>query len=520
MQSDTILMPAFPQPPANRRSVCGASTAFPEATEVAIEILRAGGNAIDAAVAAAWALSVCEPASSGLGGQTTMLIHFAGGTDRVVDGHSHAPATASLHTIGVAQQKIGHRACTIPSTPATLDHAQRHYGCLPAAWVIEPAIRIAEEGFTVTPLQHRQTVWVHKLLAADEASARFFLDRRLPPRPGFRLRQPKLARTLRRIASHGAQDFYQGEMAGAIARDMQVHGGLITEDDLRSFALPVEREPLAGSYRGLRVLTVPPPGGGRQLLLSLQILEMLLTDGRSSDRDWYEAIALAVYTALRDCEQSAGWTAEIEQYLALLAMEARNRGVLPDLSLAPAAGETTHLNVADRHGNIVALTQSIQSLFGAKVANRDLGFVYNNYLCTTSRDALAPRCVPPSNVAPTLVMGGGPGGSVPLLALGAAGSCITSSILQVISGVVDGHRRVDEAVAAPRLHVRQSRIVWLEENAARDEVVSRLQSHFPALELQSQHDYKLGCVQALQWTSRASLAGAADPRRDGTARIC
>lgn len=506
MEDGAIFMP----------SVYGASTAFPDATNASMEILRAGGNAVDAAVAAAWALSVCEPSGSGLGGQTTMLIHFAGGTNLVVDGHSHAPATASMHSISVAQQKTGHRACTIPSTPATLDFVQRRYGCLPAARVIEPAIRIAEEGFPVTALHHRQMTWVLGPLAADPAASRFFLDHGQPPRPGFRLRQPKLAQTLRRIVSHGAEDFYQGEMADSVVRDMQLHGGLVSKEDLASFALPVEREPLEGFYRGLRVLTVPPPGGGEQLLVSLRILEMLLNGGQPPSADWYEAIALATYSALRDREQPAGWTAEVERFAALLARDAGPWGIRPDLSPAAAAGETTHLNVADRQGTVVALTQSIHSLFGAKVANPDLGFIYNNYLSSTPRDSLVPGCVPRSSVAPALVMSRE--GGVPLLALGAAGSTrITSAIVHVLSAVADRRMPIGEAVAAPRVHAGQSGIVWLEESAASEDVLSNLQSHFSAVELQGKNDYKLGCVQALHWIGPESLAGAADPRRDGTA---
>src|SRR5271165_4933608 len=136
-----------------------AATAFPLATDAALSTLRAGGNAVDAAVAAAWTLSVCEPSASGLGGQSTLLIHRSDGTTFIIDGHSYAPSGASIDTVNERQQRVGHRACTVPSTPATLEYAQRKYGVLPRAAVFEPAIEAAEEGYAITPLQHRQTGW-------------------------------------------------------------------------------------------------------------------------------------------------------------------------------------------------------------------------------------------------------------------------------------------------------------------------------------------------------------------------
>src|SRR5215813_552272 len=150
-------------------------TAFPLATEAGLEILRGGGNAMDAAAAAAWALSVCEPSASGLGGQTVLLVHQAGGPTRAIDGHSRAPAAASPDTITAREQRRGHRSCTIPSTPATLDWSQRKYGVLSREQVMAPAIRIATEGYRITRLQHRQTSWVAGHLRATGAAGELFL---------------------------------------------------------------------------------------------------------------------------------------------------------------------------------------------------------------------------------------------------------------------------------------------------------------------------------------------------------
>ena len=143
-------------PGGGRQGDAAVATAFPLATEAGLEILREGGNAIDAGAAAAWALCACEPSASGLGGQTILLLRLADGKMLVIDGHSRAPAAASPSSITAQEQRIGHRATTVPSTPAVLDYAQRKYGALTPGRVMAPAIRIAEGGYAITPLQHRQ----------------------------------------------------------------------------------------------------------------------------------------------------------------------------------------------------------------------------------------------------------------------------------------------------------------------------------------------------------------------------
>ena len=505
----------------------GAATAFPDATRAALEVLGEGGNAIDAAVAAAWALSVCEPSASGLGGQSTLLIYRGDGTVRIVDGHSYAPAAVSLEAVDARQQRVGHRACTIPSTPATLDHAQRTYGVLPRARVLAPAIRIAENGYAVTALQHRQTRWVLGHLRRSSAASSLFLHQGEPPPVGHLLRQPALARTLRRIAEHGARDFYEGDLSRAITEDMRRHGGLITAEDLRACSLPVEREPLWISYRGLPVASVPSPGGGPQLLRALKILERLLPSPNPDDSpEWCEAVALAVYASFREREQPPLGPEELTPSLAderirRIAAEIRiDHPVSGRAVVAEGPGDTTHLTATDHVGNVVALTQSIQSVFGAKVANAELGFVYNNYLCSCPRrphrHSLAGNCLPQSNAAPTLVFRQTASGREPLLALGAAGSRrIVSAILQVIGAIVDRGMTASEAVAAPRVHALLSGKAWIEAPAAIPDVVRKLKKHFTEVRIRPALSYKLGCVQALHWPAAGTLVAAADPRRDG-----
>lgn len=488
----------------NTAGQCAVATAFPDATSAAIRILRDGGNAVDAAVAAAWTLSVCEPSASGIGGQSTLLIRHPDGACRVIDGHSYAPAAVSTNTVSSAQQRRGHRAAIVPSTPATLAYAQSHYGRLSLSETLQPAIATATEGYPITALQARQINTVAAALRENEAAAKTFLPDGRPLSEQTLLRQPALARTLSDFARNGVDDFYRGRMARLIARDMQTHGGLMTQLDLRLCTVPVDVPPLLTTYRGRTVITAAHPAGGPHLYFALDKLGQRLADCNTDDDDeWYEAIALATYDAFR--QRAAGaWSNGIS---------------IPPLTTDETPGDTTHLTVADASGCVVALTQSIQSVFGAKVLQPDLGFFYNNYLWTCPRDnhpdALGPRCRPCSNVAPTIVVQ--PSGGQPLLALGSAGSRrIISSILQVISNVVDRGKTIGDAVAAPRIHARLSRNVWLESSAATPGLAARLQRNFGRVDLRKDYDFKLGSVQALHWTA-GGWSAAADPRRDGKA---
>jgi gamma-glutamyltranspeptidase/glutathione hydrolase len=521
------------------------ATAFPSASEAAVEILRAGGNAIDAAVAAAWALAVCEPSSSGLGGQTTLLIRFADGRTLVVDGYSRAPAAVSTKRVSGKQQQKGYRACTIPSTPATLEYARRRYGVLPRSKVMEPAIRLAEDGYAITRLQRRQTKWCLKDLLASSATAGLFLEQGRPFRVGDIFRQKELAATLRRLADVGVEDFYRGQTARAIAEDMARNGGLITEKDLADHTGPVECGALSVSYRDYQVVSVPPPGGGLQVLLGLKILEKLTGNDPGLEADkWYEVLSETTCAVFLERERLVvhprdltpsllKWLLSDEHASEIAGRIGAACGHSPGKADTEEPGETTHLCTVDGSGNAVALTQSIQSLFGAKVANGQLGFLYNNYLCTCKRRRhpyqLGSSCIPQSNIAPTLVLrnglcgeaqsrGGAGRGAGYLLVLGAAGSRrITSAILHVISGVVDRGMSLEEAVSLPRIHGLLSRKAHIERPAAAESLLTRLEKRFRKIRIRAPHSYSMGGVQAIQFGNDRTLTGVADPRRDGTA---
>lgn len=514
-----------------------AVTAHPAATEAAVEILRRGGNAVDAALAAAWTLSVCEPSGSGLGGQATMLIHQPNGTSLVLDGHSHGPKGLSRRNVSRAQQSRGHRACTLPSMPATLGAAHDRLGRLPFATTLEPSIELAEAGFPVTRLLRRHIQWCRGALAAHAGTANLFLPQGRPPKVGSILRQPALAETLRRLGRHGVDDLYRGGLAEDVVNDMERHDGLIRAEDLHDFSLPIERAAMTVSYRDYDVMSVPPPGGGLQVLLGLRLAEALSLESTADDpAAWYATLATITHAIFRERSR---WPLRPEQVtpsmLEWLLSRERAREIVAELRAAPAPpvrsaegpGDTTHLCIVDGDGMVVSLTQSIQSLFGAKVANEKLGFVYNNYLCTCPRyrhpSQLGPHAMPQSNAAPTIVFTRTAGDRVavervPALVLGSAGSRrITSSILHVLTNVIDRGMSLPDAIDAPRIHVTLSGRPMVEKRIASEELEQKLHARFRPSQVKAERSYSMGAVQAIARTGD-QWVGAADPRREGAAR--
>ncbi|KKL51967.1 hypothetical protein LCGC14_2290210, partial [marine sediment metagenome] len=436
-----------------------------------------------------------------------------------------------------AQQHKGYRSVVVPSLPAVLGYAQQHFGRLSLERVMRPAIRLAEEGYPISRLQRRQLGWCLADLRASAATRELFLKRGRRYRVGETFRQERLAETLGRLADAGVQDFYHGEIARAIVEDMRAGGGLISDEDLSAHDAPVRCGPISTAYRGGLVLSTPPPAGGLQVCVGLRLMEELSRGQAPSDPDDICAMAAEVIRAVfhererwsvhpRDVSPSLlRWLLSADRIgeLSQRVTSAMNEPTPADLSPGDPgdSGETTHLCTADAEGNVVSLTQSIQSLFGAKVANARLGFLYNNYLRTCPRHrhpyALAGGCVPRSNASPTIVLSDG----APILALGAAGSRrIVSSVLQVVAGVFQQGLSCADALDAPRVHAQSPRTLHIERPAATEPLLRRLRARFPRQRMRARHSYFMGAVQAIH-RLEAGWVGAADPRRGGTvAGVC
>lgn len=514
--------PRLPEPQRVAASPKGMiATAHYLATAAGAEILAEGGNAIDAAVAAAFALGVCEPAASGLGGQTMMLVHLAEEKRTfALDGSSRAPNRATVVGLPKSARRRGYRATTVPSSPAVYDYSLRRYGSLPLARVLEPAIRLAEEGCQVTELQNALTRREARHLR-QHGAARFFLaggERALPV--GATLRQPVLASTLRRLARHGIADFYTGAIAQQIHADMVAHDGLIGRDDLAQIPLPIERRPLSYRHQGLRVLTFPEPGAGRILIGMLNIFDQMPETSRDFDRPrGAQQLAEIIRRAnleRQDRPFDPNYFAQVDRkrflsddYAKLVARQIRTR--------IRTAGETTHLSVMDAHGNAVGLTQSIENVYGACVATSELGFLYNNYTCAfdyadiTHPYYLRPNAVPWASVAPTIVFRG----RRPWLVIGSPGSeRIASSIFQVLLRL-ERQSPID-AVSAPRLHCSIEGKVSLEAPRLRDDIPRYLSKRGFTIDAREAYSFYLGCIQ-LVLNERKEFIGVADVRRDGAA---
>jgi gamma-glutamyltranspeptidase/glutathione hydrolase len=525
-EGDVRIQPtSFPWRSIQRASVSPhgmVSTAHHRATDIGIRVLEEGGNAMDAAVACAFALGVCEPAASGLGGQTMMLIYHAPSRNKVaLDGSSRAPYAAAPGSLKRAEIRRGYRASTVPSTPAVLAYALENYGTRELSAILEPAIQLAENGYQVSPLQRALTRRERPYLKKTSAAQFFLVEGRKSPPVGHKLCQPALAETLRRIARHGVEDFYTGSIARSILSDMEHNDGLIKAEDLAQIPWPIERRPITGQLGAARVFTMPPPGAGRTLIEMLNIISHMKPREYDPDTPRGATILAGIirqaFLDRKDRPFDPSFYAQVDErhmldpeYAKRVAREARKR--------VPLHGETTHLSVMDREGSVVALTQSIESVFGSCVANPELGFLYNNYMSAFEHKDMShphhlrPGAVPWASVAPTIVLRG----RRPWLAIGSPGSeRITPSILQVMIRLAKGYS-LYEAIEAPRLHCSLQGTVSIESGRMHPDVPDALEKAGYNVTVRDPYAFYMGCVQAVM-REGAHFHGAADPRRDGAA---
>lgn len=522
------------------------ATAAAEASEAGAAMLRSGGNAVDAAVAAALVLGVVGPFTSGIGGQTYVLIHFPNGQAVAIDGSALAPMTTvplEVHALVAADERMSHKLAAVPGSLAALDMAHRSFGKKPWADVVAPALDLATYGFHLSPEQSSSISRFIDVFRSDPYLQRLYLDPQLDPWDENHLYcNDDLAFALNRIATEGARDFYVGTIAAMIDRDMQRSGGFVKRFDLarvRARKLP----PVRGRYRGYDVVGYPSPGGGATVIEALHMLEHFPSRAlATSDVDgiflMLEAARVALIdgfygmlpTQFRDSRQTS------TEQAALRASQICLDRVIPleELGVGQPAGwlqeGTTQVSVVDRDGVMVALTQSLGRPMGACAATPGLGFFYNSILSQFNcSDPMSPAYPQPGKaaetvMAPTVLALDG----MPVLALGGAGSGrITSSVVETIVNVVDDGESVGEAVARPRALWGDlyKNTVYVEmatpalSAAVTDlecrgfELVSGLE--FPATPRELRRFGGVNAVMRDPVTGRAS--GAGDPRRFGSA---
>jgi gamma-glutamyltranspeptidase / glutathione hydrolase len=484
----------------------------PLAAAAGREILQMGGNAVDAAVATAFAIGVVEPAMSGVGGVAAMVISWpASGRSVVIDGSSMAPALAREDmfdlapetsvggmygwrgTVGDAQN-TGYRAPVVPGQPACLLYAHERYGSgrVSRAQVMAPAIRLAEQGFSIDPYQAQTIAFAQRRLRAFAETMRtYFLDDGLPAvpatmtRPADQVAFPDLARTLRALASDGPAALYTGEIGQQLVADLQANGGLITRDDLAAFAVR-EYQPLQVDYRGYRLLGLSATSGSMTAFEALNILAhfdlaALGTGSANATHLVAEAVRRAFldrFAYLSDTDLQAVPAAGLlsRDYAAALAStitldraepQARagdpwrfepagvGAGVLRGSNRAGGDGCTTHLNVVDAERTMVACTSTLGELFGSAVVARGTGILLNNGMTWFDPEpghvnSIAPRKRTVWAPTPTVVLRDD---GQPILAIGAPGGRrIISALVQSLVNVLDFGLGVQAAVTTPRIH--------------------------------------------------------------------
>lgn len=455
------------------------ASAHPLATAAGMEVLEAGGNAFDAAVAVSAALSVVEPYSSGIGGGGFFLLYSAeDGHAEFIDARERAPAAATpdmfVDDAGepqIALMREGALSAGIPGLPAGLVAVSRRHGRLPLARALAPAIRLAEEGFEVDARFAAITARSEPLLRRHGTTA-FFVEGRVPVE-GDLLRQPELARTLRSIGADAAESFYRGELAVALVAGQRAAGGTWTTQDMADYRVEL-REPLRGEYRGNQIITAPPPSSGGIVLLETLNILARFEELEAGERD--HLLVEAWRRAYRDRGQYVGDPAFVDvpvrrltsaEHAAMLADDIDLQRATPSASLPPVTthdggSSTSHFSVMDANGNIAAVTQTVNFRYGAGLVPAGTGVVLNNEMFDfaprpgradgfnlVSADVNLPAAGkrPVSSMTPTIVRG-----QRGTLAVGTpGGSRIISMVTLAVLNWVDG-MSAEEIAAAPRFH--------------------------------------------------------------------
>jgi gamma-glutamyltranspeptidase/glutathione hydrolase len=540
------------------------------ASRVGVQIMKAGGNAVDAAVAVGFALAVVYPQAGNLGGGGFMLIRLADGKTHFIDYRERAPAsaTASMYldskgNVIEGASAIGYKAIAVPGSVAGMMYAEKKYGTLALAQVIAPAIRLAEGGFGLTA-QDAKDLRDDKYLSRFPESRRIFQRDGNYYKAGEVFKQPDLARTLKRIAAN-PDDFYHGAMARELAASMQKGGGLITVDDLAQYEVK-EREAMRGSYRGYDIISAPPPSsGGTALLEILNILEgydLAKFRGRTTPAVHLtlEAFRRAFFdraefmgdpdfskipvAQLIDKRYGAAWRESINPVHASVSKDMIRPAIFSQLEQYAAAhiapseaaetNHTTHYSVVDPEGNAIATTTTLNDTLGSRVTAEGLGFLMNDEmddfaskpgipnmygLIQGPANAVGPGKRPLSAMTPTIVLKD----DKLFLVLGSPGGPrIITTVANILMGVVDYGMNIQEAVDAQRFHQQWlPDIAYLEEGFS-PEIVKGLEGMGHHIEF-GEEDYGM---REPSWSDgecimvdpkRGTRLGASDKRNGGRA---
>lgn len=466
----------------------------PLAADVGLEVLRKGGNAVDAAVAVGFGLSVTHPVAGNIGGGGFLLIRLANGQTAFLDFRECAPAKATrdmyLGPDGnpTKESIFGWRSSGVPGTVAGLAAAHKKFGTSKWKDLLAPAVKLAADGFALSEPEAASLRNEKNPLHLDPESKRIFLRDGKPYQAGELFKQPELAKTLEAVAERGAAGFYEGAVAQRIAEQFAAHGGLITIEDLRNYRVH-ERTPLTGHYRDFNIITAPPPSAG-----GVGVLQMLgMLDGTGYEQagpDSARAVHFAAEVMRRfyaDRSEYLGdadfYNVPVKQLLDPKYMAARRSTIDPDhatpseiiepglrrtevarLSMRHDSDQTTHFNIVDAKGNAVAMTYTLNNSYGNGITVPGLGFLLNDEMDDFSAKPGTPNMYgllgsdanaveagkrPLSAMTPTIIT---QSGKLKMVVGAPGGSRITTGVFQVIANVLDFHLNAQDAVDLPRFH--------------------------------------------------------------------
>ena len=513
----------------------------PQAAEIGLEVMRRGGNAVDAAVTCAFVQGVIDPQMCGIGGCGVMLVHSAAGGDALLEFYSTAGSRAREdqwehlfireaadrygYVLDGWVNDVGYQSVGVPGTVAGLHEALTRFGSISWEQAIEPAIPLARDGFPVTGFMHGY--WTtdygpdvvpnqQRIQATPAARAIYTHDGALYS-VGERMVQADYARTLERLARGGADAFYKGEIADEIAADFQANGGFITKEDLAGYTVNVT-EPLRGTYRGRQVVAAGPPAGGLTLLQMLNFLEGydLGADGWPSS-EAARVLVEAMAWAMADRELHVADPRFVDIPTGALSDKqyaAKAREVVAAGTRAHDRSDTTHVCVVDDAGNAVSLTHTLGSASG--VVTPGLGFGYNDYMnCFDPRPG-HPNSVRPGKtrvtmMTPTFVFDKG---KLRVVVGAPGGTKIVTAVMQVLVNVIDHHMSPVEAVSAPRIDF-QGDLVQAEGRIPRVVCEALEKGGYKVNRRTLSYDSYFARPQLIVAEADGFLHGASDPRKDG-----
>ena len=515
------------------------STGKYEATKIGVDIIKQGGNAIDAAVAAGFALGICEPQSSGIGGGGFMVIRFAKtGETKFIDFREIAPKNATPdmwkedkdgNVIG-NEKVVGGKSVGVPGEVKGMLYALEKYGTMSREKVMQPAIDLAENGYKVSAVLNRDMKNSFERIEQYPETASIYLDGGLPFEVGSTLKNPDLANTLRKIMKNGEKAFYEGEIAEAIVKSAQDAGGPLTMEDMKDYNIRVS-DPLVGHYRGYEIITsAPPSSGGAHIVQILNILENYdMKNIKPGSAEYYHLFSEAIKMAFADRTKFCGDTEFVDVPVEGIISKDYAKELVKKLDMKKSkdylAGDpwkwneskdTTHYSIVDKEGNIVAVTKTVNDVFASRVVAKGTGILLNDEMDDFDTgygkaNSVEPGKKPLSSMSPTIVLKDGK----PVMSLGAPGSTrIITGVAQVISLVLDYEMDIQEAINFPRIHDDYQKLVY--ETRIDPAVITKLKTMGHTM-VEEGEWFEYPCVQGVTMGEDGKLRGGADPRRDGKA---